>query len=168
MTTSADLLAELREIRDRQNELTHRRDEVIRELMTRSTRVLRADIAAAAGVKEARLYQIAPGGRRPGSLSLPKNLLPELTEHDGLPPFDGGSDTVLVKNMSEMINAQRRNMSEWSILAFIRAVRLEFPEGGFNPASRDDQDQAARRAGYESGSVRLTMARLVMENLAAR
>lgn len=55
------LLAELEEIRGMREALEERRDLVIRVLMKTSTKVPRARIAAAAGVKEARLYQIRDG-----------------------------------------------------------------------------------------------------------
>ena len=57
------LLAELDQIRRMREALDERRDLVIRVLMKTDTRVPRARIATAAGVKEARLYQIRDGRR---------------------------------------------------------------------------------------------------------
>lgn len=60
--TSADLiLDELRANRGRVAGLMERRDEFIRKLMAMEPTVARADIAQAAGLSEARLYQIKAG-----------------------------------------------------------------------------------------------------------
>lgn len=56
-----DLISELRMTRARVAELTDQRDNLVRQLM--ETDVARGRIAEAAGVKEARLYQIRDGRR---------------------------------------------------------------------------------------------------------
>jgi hypothetical protein len=84
-----------------------------------------------------------------------------------MPPFAGGEDADLVTGLDDWINAARspRLMSKWAILAFLRAIRIEFPDGGFSANRHDDQNAIALRVGYAVGSARLSMARRVMQAL---
>lgn len=104
---------------------------------------------------------------RPTNL-LSSPLLPELDESaDKLPPFAGGDDELLVRDIAGRINEHHRLMSEWSILAFVRAVRERFPDGGFRTDDIEHQDELCRMVGFNGpGKTRLRMAKLLMENLA--
>jgi hypothetical protein len=165
--SASDLLEELNDIKGRRTELDQRRDQIIKTLMRSKAPVPRAEIAAAAGIKGARLYQIAPGGRKPLThVMLSSPMLPELNDEESLPRFDGGDDTQLVELIAARINGKSRLMSEWSILAFVRAIRDQFPDRTFDPSDHEQQDAVARCVGYGAGSTRLRMARLVMEGLA--
>jgi hypothetical protein len=167
--TPNDLLTELTDIKGQRATLDERRDQIIKTLMGSKARIPRAEIAAAAGIREARLYQIAPAGRKPfGSMLVSSPMLPELHEADldSSPPFEGGADTELVESIAARINESSRLMSKWGILAFVRAIRDQFPDGTFDPADQQQQDAVAKRVGYTAGNVRLRMSRLVMEGVA--
>lgn len=99
-------------------------------------------------------------------------MLPEVNGSDTgwkvkYPPFVGGEDEVLIESLYESINGDRqpRWMSKWAILAFVRAVRQEFPDGNFDPSR--DQAAVATTVGYNGTGYALRMARLVMEALTA-
>lgn len=84
-----------------------------------------------------------------------------------LPEFAGGKDATLIECLDQRINGDRRPrlMSKWAILAYVRATREAFPDGGFD-ATRD-QVAVARKVGYLFSGAALSMARRVMEALAA-
>jgi hypothetical protein len=167
--SASDLIEELSDIKDRRTELDQRRDQIIKTLMRSKAPVPRAEIAAAAGLREARLYQIAPGGRKPLTpLMVSSPMLPELNDEDieSLPRFEAGDDTELVELIAARINEKSQLMSEWGILAFVRAIRDQFPDRTFDPSDHEQQDAVARCVGYSGGGTRLRMARLVMEGLA--
>lgn len=102
-------------------------------------------------------------------------MLPEVNDAPGgwtmepLPPFDGGDDAALVEALASRINTPGKwaLMSKWAILAFVRAVRAEFPDGGYKADRHADQDALAKRVGYQNGTQRLRMSRLVMSALTA-
>lgn len=99
-------------------------------------------------------------------------MLPEVHGSDtawkaAYPPFVGGQDENLIEKLYESINKTQHpsSMSKWAILAFVRAVRQEFPGGQFD--SVRDQTVVARAVGFTGSGSALRMARLVMDALAA-
>lgn len=95
-------------------------------------------------------------------------VLPELHGLDEYPIITPGPDAGLVREIGQQIDGGQKMMSGWAILAFVRAVRELFPDGAYDPYSAAQQERVAERVGYRAGSIRLSMAHLVMKGLLSR
>lgn len=87
-------------------------------------------------------------------------------------PQDSGSYDAL--ELAEVYDRVNRGVSgplprfgRRAVWAVMRAVREEFPDGGYDPEDMVHRDRVARRAGMDVGVVRLMIAQKVMRAMLA-
>lgn len=87
-------------------------------------------------------------------------------------PVDSGSyDALVLAEVYERVNAgvsgPLPRIGRRAVWAVMRAVREEFPDGGYDPEDMGHRDRVARRAGMDIGVVRLAIAQKVMRAMLA-
>lgn len=145
-----DLLDQIRDAADTIDAATGRRDDLIRRAML--DKLPRADIAAAARLTEARLYQIGDADARVYLHVSPAGFANQYTVL--VAPADRYDDLVLLAERMTTQNGQYGRISRQAAagIARTRPERLYGVDGGgYEPSQEDIDDHTAHRARLQRG-----------------